>query len=160
MAEFDDKLKQAIERGQQQALTNSKIERQIQLTEDEYKRKHTECRLTICDKIEELLKKVVDHVPGFEYETVYGSKGWGGAISRDDVQIAAGTRSQLFSRLEIIVRPFSDVHVVDLNAKGTIRNQEVYTRNCFETIDAIQIGHFLDLIDQWVLDYVEQYSID
>lgn len=158
MSEFEDKLKRAIERGQEQSLEQARQEQQQQLTEDEYRRKHTDFRLAISDQIELLMKQVVDHLPGFEYETVYGEKGWGGAISRDDIQIADGKRAALFSRLEITVRPYSDVHVVDLNGKGTVRNQEVYFRNLHKLLDEAELDLFLSAVDQWVLDYAEQYA--
>jgi len=155
---FEEKLKRAIRRGQQHAVDQAELRKRKQMTEDEYRRKHTECRLAISDKIEIALKTVADHIPGFTYETVYGDKGWGGAISRDDVQIRSGKRTTLFSRLEITVRPFSDVKIVDLVAKGTVRNQEIFTRDFHEMIDAVEIDSFLQSTDQWVLEYVEKYS--
>ena len=158
MTDFDNKLKQAIERGQNQSLAAARQQKQQQMSEDEYRRKHTDFRLSIADHVEDMLKKVVDHLPGFTYETVYGERGWGGAIARDDVQIQDGTRRTLFSRLEITVRPYSDVHVVDLNGKGTIRNQEIFVRDYHAELDVAEKAEFLKAIDQWVLEYVEQYS--
>ncbi len=155
---FEEKLKQAIERGQQRSLQQAIEQKQLQMTEDECRRKHTHFRLGISDEIETVLKKVVDHLPGFKYETVFGERGWGGAIFRDDVQIHVGKRNTLYSRLEITVRPYSPIKVVELAGKGTIRNQEMFARNFHETIDAAELGHFLQAVDQWVLEYAEQYS--
>lgn len=158
MSEFEDKLKRAIERGQDYSLAQAEIAKQKKMTEDDYRRRHTELRLAISDQIELDLKKVVDHLPGFEYETVYGKNGWGGAIARDDVSITTGSRNSLFSRLELTVKPFSQVHIVDLVGKGTVRNQEIFIRDFHKTIDDAEAEQFLSAVDQWVLEYVEAYS--
>jgi len=158
MSDFDEKLKRAIERGQNHSLASARKQRELQMTEDEIRRKHTDFRLAIADHIEFALQRVVDHLPGFAYETVYGDRGWGGAVSRDDVQIQGRHRRTLFSRLELTVRPYSDVQVVDLVSKGTIRNQEIFARDFHQLVSVADKEEFLTVVDQWVLDYVEQYS--
>ncbi|HMO13258.1 MAG TPA: hypothetical protein PKD64_05480 [Pirellulaceae bacterium] len=154
---FEEKLKQAIERGQQRSRNLANEEKRRQLTDDEYRRKHTEFRLRISDEIETVLKKVVDHLPGFRYETVFGDKGWGGAIYRDDVLIQNGKRNTFYSRLEIAVRPYSSIKVVELVSKGTVRNQEIFMRNFHEQIDLAELDSFLQSVDQWALEYAEQF---
>ena len=56
------------------------------------------------------------------------------------------------------IRPFSSVHVLDLAAKGTIRNKEVYNRSHFEKLNEVDTDNYVELIDLWVLEYAELYS--
>ena len=56
------------------------------------------------------------------------------------------------------VRPYSTAHVLDLAARGTIRNREVFNRNYFEELEAANQQKFLDLVDAWVLEYAELYA--
>ena len=76
--------------------------------------------------------------PGYQYETIYGDKGWGGACFRDDLRIAGGQRTSNYSRLEMTVRPYSpSLHVLELAAKGTIRNKEAFNRNYYEKLEEV-----------------------
>ena len=56
------------------------------------------------------------------------------------------------------IRPFATYHVVDLAAKGTIRNKEVFNRNHFEKIQDVDVTTFRELIDVWVLEFAELYA--
>jgi hypothetical protein len=56
------------------------------------------------------------------------------------------------------IRPFSSYHVVDLSAKATIRNKEVFNRNHFEKVEEADPTTFVELIDVWVLEYAELYA--
>ena len=56
------------------------------------------------------------------------------------------------------IRPYSQLHVLDLAAKGTIRNREVFDRNYFEELATADEPKFRDLVDAWVLEYAEMYS--
>ena len=90
---------------------------------------------------------------------MYGERGWGGACSRDDMRPRqGGRRANYFSRLEMTIRPYSPTHVVELVAKGTIRNKEVFDRRHFEMIDEVDAETFSNLIDVWVLEYAELYA--
>ena len=81
-------------------------------------------------------------------------------MSRDDV--GPGTerrRANYFSRLEMTVRPYSSsLGVVELVAKGTIRNKEVFNRTHYELIPEADEDTFLNFIDVWVLEYAELYA--
>jgi hypothetical protein len=72
--------------------------------------------------------------------------------------IARGGRTTNYSRLEITVRPYSALHVLDLAAKGTIRNREVFNRNYFEELATADEAKFRGLVDAWVLEYAELYA--
>ena len=77
----------------------------------------------------------------------------------DDLRVARGRRQgNDYSRLEMTVRPYSEMHVLDLAAKGTIRNREVFNRNYFEKLQDVDLDKFIELVDIWVLEYAELYA--
>ncbi|MDX1946668.1 MAG: hypothetical protein SFU86_14805 [Pirellulaceae bacterium] len=155
---FDDRLKQAIERGHVRGEASSRMAAAQALTEEDFRRLHSQLRLALSEHIEACLKRLPNHFPGFQYETMYGDRGWGGAVFRDDLRLARGSRSTDYSRLEMTIRPYSSLHVLDLAAKGTIRNKEVFNRNFFEPLEEAAEGKFRELIDAWVLEYAEQFA--
>ena len=75
--EFDDRLQQAIERGKQRGEQRASAAAQQALNEEEARRLHTRYRLELSELIEQCLKKLPDHFPGFRYENVVGDRGWG-----------------------------------------------------------------------------------
>ena len=155
---FDDRLRQAIERGQQRGEDAARDAAASALTEEEYRRLHSQLRLSLSDHIEACVKRLPNFFPGFQYETMYGDRGWGGACFRDDLVISRGVRTTNYSRLEVTVRPYSSLHVLDLAAKGTIRNKEAFNRNYFEELATSDEQKFRNLIDAWVLEYAEMYA--
>jgi hypothetical protein len=155
---FEDRLRRAIERGQQRAAAAAQQQRAQALTEEEYRRLHSQLRLSLSEHIEKCLRQLAQQFPGFQYETMYGERGWGGACFRDDLVFRRGGRSTDYSRLEITVRPYSPLHVLELTAKGTIRNREVFDRHYFEELATANEAKFRDLIDAWVLEYAELYA--
>ena len=56
------------------------------------------------------------------------------------------------------ILPFSSLHVLDLAAKGTVRNKEIFNRNHFEKVEDADVQNFSELIDLWVLEYAELYA--
>ncbi len=50
------------------------------------------------------------------------------------------------------------MHVLDLAAKGTIRNKEVFNRNYFEKLQDVDLDKFTEMIDVWVVEYAELYA--
>ena len=156
---FEERLQKAIQRGQRR---NDSIQREAEaeaLSGEELKRLHNQYRLQLSEQIEQCLKTLPHHFPGFEYETIFGERGWGAACKRDDIRMSrGGRRNNDYSRLEMTIRPFSSYHVVELAAKGTIRNKEVFNRNYFEKIEDADSAKFAELIDVWVLEYAELYA--
>jgi hypothetical protein len=67
-------------------------------------------------------------------------------------------RTNEYSRLEVTIRPYSASHVLDLAAKGTIRNKEIFNRNYYEPLADADAQKFSELIDAWVLEYAELYA--
>jgi hypothetical protein len=155
---FDDRLKQAIVRGQQRSELLAHQAAAKAWSEEEYRRQHSQVRLSLSEHIESCLKRLPNYFPGFQYETMYGDRGWGGACFRDDLVLTRGSRATNYSRLEITVRPYTSYHVLDLAAKGTIRNREVFNRNYFEELATADEPKFRDLVDAWVLEYAELYA--
>ena len=156
--DFESRLQKAIERGERRTEEKEKAARAKRLNEEELKSLHSKYRLQFSEHIESCVQKIASHFPGFQFETIYGDRGWGGACSRDDLKIVRGRRDNNYSRLEMTIRPFSSYHVVDLAAKGTIQNKEVYNRNHFEKLEDVDPDTFIDLIDVWVLEYAELYA--
>lgn len=156
--DFKDRLERAIQRGQRSGDAEARARAEQATSEEEFRRLHSQYRLELSEHIEEVLRSLPRHFPGFRFETLVGDRGWGAAINRDDLQIADGRRSNLFSRLEVVVRPFSTSHVLDLNAKGTVRNKELLTRAQYQRLSDVDLASFLETVDRWVLEYAELYA--
>ena len=156
---FEDRLQKAIERGKRRGA-NARSEAASQaIIEEELRRMHSSFRLQLSEHIEKCIRQLPNYFPGFRLETLYGERGWGAACSRDDLRIVGtGRRESDFSRLELTVRPASSSFVLDLAAKGTIRNKEVFNRNYFEKLPDVDMDKFLQLIDVWVVEYAELYA--
>ncbi len=156
--DFKERLERAIQRGQRSSDAEARARAEQATTEEEFRRLHSQYRLELSDHIEQCLRELVRHFPGFRYETMVGDRGWGGAINRDDFSLVDGRRSSLFSRLELVVRPFSTSHVLDLNAKGTIRNRELFHRAQYQRLMEADLPLLMDQADRWVLEYAELYA--
>jgi hypothetical protein len=155
---FDDRLQRAIQRGQRHGQQAEEAARVSAMGEEELRRRHGKLRLQLSEHIEQCLKKLPSHFPGFQCEITYGERGWGAACYRDDVRMAAGRRKQDYSRLELTIRPYSALHVLELSGKATIRNKEIFHRTYYEQIDEANPAKFVDLIDRWILEYAELYA--
>ncbi len=159
MSEFDERLNQAIHRGKNRQRESIDAALQQQMTEEQLKSLHGKYRLQLSDHIEQVMKKLPDHFPGFQYQTVYGEKGWGAACSRDDFATRNREgRDNLYSRLELTVRPYSDLKVLELAGKGTVRNKEIFNRSFFEELAHVDPKNFVQRIDFWIIDFAEMYS--
>jgi hypothetical protein len=157
--DFEQRLSKAIERGQRASEARARAEREKSLSEEEFKRLHGQYRLQLSEQIEQCLRRLPDHFPGFRYETIVGDRGWGAAINRDDLGLlSGGRRPNLFSRLEMTVRPMSSYHVLELAGKGTIRNKEVYNRTHYQRLTEVDVTSFFELIDLWILEFAELYA--
>jgi hypothetical protein len=156
--DFQRRLESAIQRGQRRKEVNEQANRLKAMNEEEAKRLHSSLRLALSDRIANQMEQLALHFPGFRKETLFGEAGWGAACYRDDLAFTSGRRSSKYSRLEITVRPYNEYQVLDLRAKGTVQNKEVFNRNFFETLQQVDPQHFENLIDTWVVEYAEQYA--
>jgi len=157
--DFQQRLAKAVERGQKTGDAQAKVEAEKALNEKEMRRLHSQYRLELCEHIEECLKNLPRTFPGFDFVPIVDESGWGAAVSRDDVTFGrSGGRSNSFSRLEMVVRPLGKYNVLDLAAKATIANKEVFNRNHYQRLGEADLASFTNLIDLWVLEYAEMYS--
>jgi hypothetical protein len=156
--EFKERLERAVERGRRLGDEQARLQAEQAMGEEELRRLHTQHRLALSEQIEHCLAELQQQFPGFRYESVVGDRGWGAAITRDDLVLERGRRGSHFSRLEMTVRPFSSVHVLELTAKGTICNKEAYNRSHFQRLSELDVATFRELIDLWILEYAELFA--
>ncbi|NQT13043.1 MAG: hypothetical protein HQ582_09865 [Planctomycetes bacterium] len=156
MTDFEQRLRKAIDRGHRTSDTRSQAESEKEMSENELRRLHTQYRLELSEHIEACLKKLLPSFPGFQFESVVSDRGWGAAVSRDDV--GGRRRGNQYSRLEMLIRPPGKYHVLDLTAKGAIRNKEIFNRNHFQRLGEADLTSFTELIEFWVLEYAELYA--
>lgn len=157
--EFDQRLQRAIQRGQHTRAERGRAEAEREMSAEEFKNVHTRCRLELVERIEDCLRQLADHFPGFQYRSEMSGDGWGASISRDDLSIGRGKGSEsLFSRLQILVSPYGTMPIIELIARGTIRNKEVFRRRNYQQLAQVDLDFFKEMIDMWVLEYAELYS--
>ncbi|MEM8864016.1 MAG: hypothetical protein AAGF31_00530 [Planctomycetota bacterium] len=156
--DFRERLQKAANRGARQRQARESAEAAEALSEEECRRRHSQHRLELSEHIEECVRQLADNFPGFRTETIVSDQGWGAGVTRDDLHIAAGKRTNLFSRLQVVVEPYNEYHVVSIAAKGAVRNKETFTRKHYEPISDFDREQFQELIEQWVLDYAELFA--
>jgi hypothetical protein len=157
-SDFESRLESAISRGKKRAEWKASQDRQKVMSEEELRRLHTSYRLTLSERIESAIQRVADHFPGFRQESLFGEVGWGSACFRDDLRIEAGRRSNQFSRLEMVIRPYSELRVLDLKGKATVSNRELFNRSFYVPVAEVEIEEFERLIDTWAIEYAEVYA--
>jgi|SRR4051794_1916734 hypothetical protein len=155
---FRERLQRASERGKQVREAQLNEAAAKALSEEECRRRHSQYRLALTEHIESCLSEMAENFPGFRFETIVDESGWGAAVSRDDIRMEGGRRGSYFSRLQLVVSPYNTYHVLDIAAKGTVRNKEMLSRNHYQRLADIDLQSFRELIEQWVLDYAELYS--
>ena len=157
--DFDQRLERAISRGAKTRASREEAATVRELTDEQLRAEHSRCRLELSEQIEGGLRKLADYFPGFRFETVVSDEGWGARISRDDINLGHGKSAGTeYSRLEILVRPFSSTHILELVGKGTIRNKELFHRNHYQLLSQVDVQSLRATIDLWVLEYAETYA--
>lgn len=156
--DFEARLESAIRRGERRAEHVADRQRKQELSEDELRRMHTAYRLSLSDQIERAVGRVADHFPGFRTESLFGEGGWGTACYRDDLKLEAGRRTNQYSRLEIVIRPYTDLRVLDMKSKGTVANREIFNRGHFAKLVDADEEEFSSLIDTWAIEFAELYA--
>jgi len=158
MSEFEERLKKAIARGESKAESLLSEEQRKKQEAEEHKLLHAKYRLELTERIESVVKKMIDMFPGFRYKSVFGETGWGSACTRDDLFIDKGVRSNKFSRFVMVVRPINEFFVLDLQAKGTIADRELLTRAFYQPLGQVDIERFYKAVDDWAVAYAELYA--
>lgn len=156
--DFDKRLERAINRGRKAADAEGKAAAEQAATEEELRNLHGKLRLDLSEHIEECLRTLSRRVAGFQFKTIVGTEGWGARISRDDVVRSDGKRESVYTRFEMVVRPFSDAHICEITTKGTIRNRETLKRSHYQFLTEADVDSLRDTIDLWVLDFAEEYA--
>lgn len=158
--DFSQRLQKAIERGARARREKAAAAAEREITEEELRRLHLEARLGVSEHIERCLRELAEHFPGFRYDTIVSADGWGAAIRREDLRVQRGARqpNNLFSRLEMIVRPYSSAQVLELAAKATIRDKELFNRNHYQRLSEADVDTFKEMIDLWALEYAEAFA--
>ena len=158
MTDFEKRLQRAIHRGRVTREEQGRITGEQQATEEDLRSCHSELRLALSEHIEACLRRLCDHFPGFEYSTVVSEDGWGARIMRDDVRLNRGSSSNLYSRLEMLIRPWSSAGILELTTKGTIRNRESLNRSNFRMLPDATVDGFREVIDGLALEFAEQFA--
>jgi len=155
---FKERLQRASERGKQMRAAQLNEAAARAMSEEECRRRHSEYRLALTEHIEHCLRDLADNLPGFRLETIMDDSGWGTAVSRDDIHLKGGRRGSYFSRLQVVVSPYNQYKVLEIAAKGTVRNKEVLSRTHYQRLAEVDAETFRELIELWVLDYAELYA--
>lgn len=158
MSKFEERLQRAIQRGEQVRAADDAAAAADGISLEEARSRHSQLRTDVTEHIERCLRKLCDHFPGFEYSTVLNEKGWGSRISRDDINLSGGTSRNEYSRLEIVVRPFSEMRIIEIATKGTIRNRESLNRSNYRFLNDAPPNALHEIVDSVVLEFAEQYS--
>jgi hypothetical protein len=156
--EFEQRLKRAIQRGEQTRAASDRADQARHLTAEELRTRYSAGRIEVSEHIENNLRKLVDHFPGFDFSSIVGDTGWGARILRDDIVIRSGRNDPQYSRLEMVVSPRSTADILEVVAKGTIRNREVFHRRYYQRLIELDVPVFNDQIDAWVVEYAEQFA--
>jgi hypothetical protein len=156
--EFNKRLESAIQRGKQAAEKKAYAERRAEQTEERLRELHAQYRLYLCDKIEATMRKLADHIPGFRSESVYDENGLGAACYRENLHFDNGRRTTQFSRFELVVRPWTDLMVLDIKGKGMINNREVFNRSHYAELAELDLVEFERCIESWSLHFAESYA--
>lgn len=157
--DFESRLQNAIQRGQKSKASAEHQRQLAEMTEEECKSLHSRCRLELSEHIERCLKQVADHFPAFDYQSVVSIDGWGAKINREDLEGSSSrTLAKRYSRLEMLIKPYTPTRILEMSARGTIRNKEVVSRNHFQFLAEVDLEGFRELISQWILEYVEKFS--
>lgn len=156
--DFSKRLESAIERGKDAASRKASAERQREQTEEELRDRHTEYRLVLCERIEKTINQIADHFPGFRAESVYDEDGWGSAAFRENLHIENGRRTTKFSRFEVVVKPCTDLLVLDIKAKAMVNSREVFNRSHYKKIAEADLKEFEECVEAWSIQFAEIYA--
>jgi len=158
MSEFEERLKAAAARGSQKGVSREELAATQKATQDRLRGLHTTYRLQLSERIDVVVRKLIDQFPGFRIESIFGELGWGSACKRDNLRMINGRRESRYSRFEMAVRPVNDYLVLDLHAKGTVANKEVLVRNFYQPLAEVDHVRFQHLIEDWALSFAELYA--
>ncbi|WP_437186578.1 hypothetical protein SH668x_003734 [Planctomicrobium sp. SH668] len=156
---FEDRLRKALQRGEKARDDRGRAALEHELSQEELRALHSRYRLELSEHIELCLKKLVDHIPGFKFQSVVSEEGWGGRITRDDLHFVPGRPPESrYSRLEVLITPFGSIGILEMSVKGTVRNREVVNRKQFQQLNQLDLDAYKESIDLRILEFAEQYA--
>lgn len=158
MSSFEERLQKAISRGQKAREAEGQAAGEKQASVEDLRNRHSELRIALSEHIEGCLRRLCDHFPGFEYSTVMNEDGWGARITRDDINLNQGRNRNLYSRFEMLVKPFSDAQIIEISTKGTIRNKESLNRSNYRFLAEADDDELIEIIDHLVVEFAEKYA--
>jgi hypothetical protein len=159
MMDFEQRLQKAIQRGTQSRAQTDRADIEHKLSVEESRNLYSKARLELSEHIETSLKKLVDYFPGFDFSSIVDDTGWGARITRDDLMVRPGrVQESQYSRLEMTVTPRGTADIVEVSAKGTIRNRETIHRKHFQRLSQLDLAVFKDQLDAWILEYAEAFA--
>ena len=157
--DFQQRLEKAIQRGQRSHDAAARARAEQAMGEEELKRLHSQYRLELSEHIEQCMRQLPQHFPGFRYETLVGSRGWGARHQpRRPVRRRRPPRESTSAAWKWSCGPFRRSHVLELTAKGTIRNKEIFNRSQYQMLSHVDMASFRELVDRWILEYAELYA--
>lgn len=158
ISDFKNRLQKAIQKGQEAGAADGASRNADAAAEEELRQIHAHLRNEISEHIETCLRQLCDHFPGFDYSTVLNEDGWGARISRDDIRLGRSTTKNEYSRLEVLVRPFNDTHILEVATKGTIRNRESLNRTNYRFLKDATADVLKEVVNGIALEFAEQFS--
>ena len=79
-------------------------------------------------------------------------------MRNERLSLRRGGSSSLYSRLEMTISPLGSAPLIELVAKATIRNKELFSRTHFQRLEQVDTDSFREMIDLWVLEFAEQFA--
>ncbi len=156
--EFQKRLERAINRGRQAADAEGAEAAAAAQSVEDLRNLHGKLRLDLSDHIEQVFRAITVQVAGFQFKTIVGTEGWGARISRDDRVREGGKPESSYTRFEMVVKPFSDAHIIEVASKGTIRNRETMKRNHYQFLNEADVDSLKNTIDLWALEFAEEFA--
>lgn len=157
--DFQERLQRAVQRGEQRRSQAARQHILEQLSEEESRALHAQARAELSDHIEHCLKQLADAFPGFEFQTVLSTEGYGAKVKRDDLRSRSGRPlSHEYSHLELLVRGYSPARILEVVGRGTVANKEVLNRSSYQFLNQLDLESLKQQVDQWVLDYAERFA--
>ena len=98
--DFKERLQRAAERGQQTRDEEARRAASQAMSEQEWRRLHSDYRHTLTEHIEKCLQQLAENFPGFRFQAVVDEKGWGAAVNRDDLSRYLGYQDDVADAAE------------------------------------------------------------
>ena len=157
--DFHERLQRAVQRGEQRKSQSAQARALEQMSEEESRALHAQARAELSDHLENCLKHLADTFPGFEFQTVLSSDGYGAKVRRDDLRSRGGRPlAHEYSHLELLVRSYSSTRILEVVGRGAIANKEVVNRSAFQFLHQLDLDSLRQQVDQWVLEYAERFA--